>query len=74
MRAFELDLTVNDQAVVDCLPGIASYVGADISVDDVPLSDAFQSLAIDDARQLAVSGGDDFELCFTAPAENEKEI
>lgn len=29
--AAELGLTVHPQAVVDCLPGVASYVGADIS-------------------------------------------
>lgn len=70
-------------AVIDISDGLsadlehiltASNVGADISVDDVPLSDALQSLAIDDARQLAVSGGDDYELCFTAPAENQIKI
>ncbi|MBM4460709.1 MAG: DUF4445 domain-containing protein [Chloroflexi bacterium] len=31
VRAGELGLAVNPQAVVDCLPGVASYVGADIS-------------------------------------------
>lgn len=51
-----------------------SKVGADISVDDIPVSDAYLSLAIRDGRQLAVSGGDDYELCFTVPAENEKEV
>ncbi len=31
-RASEVGLAVNSQATVDCLPGIASYVGADITV------------------------------------------
>ena len=31
MRAGELRLAAHPQAVVDCLPGVASYVGADIS-------------------------------------------
>jgi uncharacterized 2Fe-2S/4Fe-4S cluster protein (DUF4445 family) len=31
VRAWELGLTIHPQAAVDCLPGVASYVGADIS-------------------------------------------
>ncbi|MBC8447392.1 MAG: DUF4445 domain-containing protein [Chloroflexi bacterium] len=31
VRAEELGLAVNPQATVDCLPGVASYVGADIT-------------------------------------------
>jgi uncharacterized 2Fe-2S/4Fe-4S cluster protein (DUF4445 family) len=30
-RANELDLAIHPQGIVDCLPGVASYVGADIS-------------------------------------------
>lgn len=30
-RASELNLNVHPQAIIDCLPGVASYVGADIS-------------------------------------------
>jgi len=31
LRASQLGLSINPSAVVDCLPGVASYVGADIS-------------------------------------------
>ena len=31
LQAGEVGLNINPQAVVDCLPGVASYVGADIS-------------------------------------------
>jgi thiamine-monophosphate kinase len=52
----------------------ASNVGADINVDKLPLSDAFQSLKLTDSWQLAVSAGDDYELCFTVPELQEKEM
>ena len=53
----------------------ASGVGATLWVDRVPLSHAFRELlaANPDARSalgaLALTGGDDYELCFTAPAD-----
>lgn len=49
----------------------ASGVGARIELDALPLSDALRA-AHSDAEQirLAISGGDDYELCFTLPAEN----
>ena len=31
VRAAEVDLAINPEATVDCLPGVASYVGADIT-------------------------------------------
>ncbi len=31
MRAVEIGLAINPEATVDCLPGVASYVGADIT-------------------------------------------
>jgi uncharacterized 2Fe-2S/4Fe-4S cluster protein (DUF4445 family) len=31
VRAAEIGLTINPEATVDCLPGVASYVGADIT-------------------------------------------
>ncbi|MCK4587331.1 MAG: hypothetical protein KAU29_08315, partial [Gammaproteobacteria bacterium] len=43
-------------------------------VDKLPLSDAFQSLKLTDSWQLAVSAGDDYELCFTAAELQEKEM
>lgn len=48
----------------------ASDVGAVIDVDTLPLSEALRTLLdADQARAWALSGGDDYELCFTvAPA------
>ena len=31
MRAHEIGLALNPQALVDCLPGVASFMGADIT-------------------------------------------
>ena len=52
----------------------ASNVGADISINKLPLSDAFQSLKLKDGWKLAVSAGDDYELCFTVPELHEGEL
>ena len=53
----------------------ASDVGAVIYVEDLPLSAAINSLDdIAQARQWALSGGDDYELCFTLPPENMADI
>jgi len=49
----------------------ASRVGADIQIDQLPLSAAYRSLASADDWQAAVSAGDDYELCFTLPAGQE---
>lgn len=43
----------------------ASHVGADIELEKLPLSASLKSLAIDEAWQLALTSGDDYELCFT---------
>lgn len=50
----------------------ASGVGADIELDALPLSAALRA-ALSEAqrRELAVGGGDDYELCFTLRPENE---
>ncbi len=47
----------------------ASAVGATVDVSALPLSFALQSLPPEYARQLALSAGDDYELCFTVPAD-----
>ena len=47
----------------------ASGVGAEIDLDALPLSEALRSHCDPEAqRQFALSGGDDYELCFTARA------
>ncbi|MEJ2143403.1 MAG: AIR synthase-related protein, partial [Gammaproteobacteria bacterium] len=52
----------------------ASHVGADISIEALPLSDALLSLKLSEARQQAVCGGDDYELCITVPVDNEQQV
>jgi thiamine-monophosphate kinase len=47
----------------------ASGVGAEIDVDALPRSSALLTLFAEDARDFAMAGGDDYELCFTVPAE-----
>lgn len=48
----------------------ASGAGAEIDIDRIPLSDALlKRFDRDTAIQFALAGGDDYELCFTAPAE-----
>ena len=46
----------------------ASGVGARVEIDALPASDALQTAFAGDARVLQATGGDDYELCFTASA------
>ncbi|WP_211828028.1 thiamine-phosphate kinase [Kistimonas asteriae] len=47
----------------------ASGCGATLNSDALPLSDALRAVYSEDqARSLALTAGDDYELCFTAPA------
>jgi len=61
-------------AAIDVSDGLAqdlghilgsSNVGATLDVAHLPLSSALRSVAGDLAREYALSGGDDYELCFT---------
>jgi thiamine-monophosphate kinase len=48
----------------------ASAVGAEIDVGAVPLSAELRARFDEDAqRNLALTGGDDYELCFTSARE-----
>lgn len=48
----------------------ASSVGAEIHLEKLPLSKAYQALVDrEQAWDLALSGGDDYELCFTIAPE-----
>jgi thiamine-monophosphate kinase len=49
----------------------ASGVGAEIQLTKLPLSNA---IPIANAQRYALSGGDDYEICFTAPPEQEERI
>ena len=46
-----------------------SGVGARLNADSIPMSEAMRQVAGTKALQWALSGGEDFELCFTVPAE-----
>ncbi len=53
----------------------ASQVGAKINVDQLPLSPTLQnSVSHEDAITLALTAGDDYELCFTLPANAQSEF
>ncbi len=45
----------------------ASQVGAEIELSDIPYSDSLIKLKSELAIELALTGGDDYELCFTIP-------
>jgi thiamine-monophosphate kinase len=49
----------------------ASGVGARLAIDALPLSPALRQCQADEAARLkwALGAGDDYELCFTVPAE-----
>ncbi len=48
----------------------ASGAGARVDVEKVPLSGALRArFDADEQRRLALTGGDDYELCFTGPGE-----
>lgn len=51
---------------------VASGVGGYLDLETLPLSDALGAqFDIETQRRYALSGGDDYELCFTAPAKSE---
>lgn len=52
----------------------ASGVGADIDASQIPISDVLKQWQPDGALQLALTGGDDYELCFSAPVSAREEI
>jgi thiamine-monophosphate kinase len=71
-----LELAGRVHAAIDLSDGLvgdlrkmldASGVGAEINVDALPLSKELRAqFGIDDARRFALTGGDDYELCFAA--------
>lgn len=52
----------------------ASSVGAQIDAGLIPVSEALLQWQPDSALKLALTGGDDYELCFTAPESAREEI
>ena len=51
-----------------------SKVGAEINIDTVPVSSDLLRCYPEDALALALSGGEDYELLFTAPLALVKKI
>jgi len=48
----------------------ASGVGAEIDIGQLPISTALsENFTLERQRSFALGGGDDYELCFTAPGE-----
>ncbi|MES2998784.1 MAG: thiamine-phosphate kinase [Pseudomonadota bacterium] len=81
----ELGLALRDIAssAIDISDGLAadlghilsaSQVGAVINMTDLPISEILQKLPSEKAWQLALSAGDDYELCFTVPLRRETEL
>jgi len=53
----------------------ASGVGGEIDIDVVPLSAQLrEAFAAEDQQRFALSGGDDYELCFTSAEELQNEV
>ncbi|MDR6993334.1 thiamine-phosphate kinase [Luteimonas sp. 3794] len=54
----------------------ASNVRAEVDVDALPVSDALRAVVsdVETRRALQASGGDDYELCFAAPAAQRDAI
>jgi thiamine-monophosphate kinase len=53
----------------------ASNVGGELEIESLPLSAAIRSsFDAADCVRFALSGGDDYELCFTSPPENVEGI
>ncbi len=71
-------------ATIDISDGLAadlghileqSQVGARLEVEKLPLSAAMlESIPRQKAIELALTGGDDYELCFTVPAHKRTEL
>ena len=51
-----------------------SQVDAEIQLDKLPKSDTLQKQDVQIQNQFAACGGDDYEICFTAPASQRNNI
>ena len=53
---------------------LGNELGAEIDVSKIPLSNALNSIEVNHALQLALAGGDDYELLFTVPKHKESDF
>jgi thiamine-monophosphate kinase len=51
-----------------------SQVDAEIFLDRLPKSDALKKQSVEIQNQFAACGGDDYELCFTAPKNHHQAV
>lgn len=51
-----------------------SQVGALVEADTVPVGAALASHPVTRQREFSLNGGDDYELCFTAPADRHPSV
>ena len=51
-----------------------SGLGASLMLDQLPAGPMLQLQALDLRRRFTLSGGDDYELCFTAPADKRQQV
>jgi len=52
----------------------ASQVGANLQLENLPLSPALQALSLEQQWQYALAGGDDYELCFTISPQSYAQL
>lgn len=52
----------------------ASKLNAHINLDKLPIAECLKSLEQEDQMKLALTGGDDYELCFTLSPENYQRL
>jgi thiamine-monophosphate kinase len=51
-----------------------SEVGAEIYIDQIPCSSTLGNQSLEIKRLCTLMGGDDYELCFTAPSSHQEKI
>jgi thiamine-monophosphate kinase len=51
-----------------------SKVGAEIYIDQIPCSSTLGNQSLEVKRLCSLMGGDDYELCFTAPSSHQEKI
>lgn len=51
-----------------------SQVGATVYVDSLPISSILRQQSLEIRYNFALSGGDDYELCFTAPVQLRQDV